>query len=226
MITLGDPESTNASGEKCEVRFFTDQRMTVVVHSDRVRNFHVNMSVRGFTLGVLELFAGQGERLDELLEQDVFEVWVDTPRHDTPQRLALLKLEYCDYQFEGTEATLEIQGRSPTAAIVDEPWETAFDGDLQELLRLGCEGLGVRATVNGVDSQQVTAYVRCPSTYGALRLLASSVNAVVSDKMDEVLIESVEAAKARLAERPVVRIGTDQVRSGRFTKGRPLRRDD
>jgi hypothetical protein len=222
VITVGDADSTNDSGETCELRFFANERMNAVVYTNCIRKFEVSRSLEGFALGVLELRAEDGAGLGQLHDQEVFEVWVNTQRHNKPERLAILRVEYCDLQFDDSEESLEIHGRSLTAVLADEPWEVAFEGPIEELLHSGCRDQGVKATIAGIASSMVVAYVRCPSTYGALRLLASSVDAIISDEMDEVRIESVQVARTRFSDYPAIQLGPDELKSGRLVKGRPV----
>lgn len=219
MIILGNPESEH-QGHKCELRFFKGSDLTATVYTDCLKKFEVTRSIQGFALGVFELRMDSGSGIGGLREQERFEVWVDSPRHDEMERLAVLRVEYCELEFDEAEATLEIHGRSPAAALVDDPWEFTFVGRLEVLLQSGCDASGVPVELSDIDDKDVVAYVRCPSTYGALRLIANSCDAIMADDMDGVRIEAVRTARARLERDAAVTLGPDELISGKLTQGR------
>ncbi|XXX73296.1 hypothetical protein WMF30_37175 [Sorangium sp. So ce134] len=173
-------------------------------------------------MNVLEvrLSAPAGSGILKLPHDAIIELWGHYPNRGS-HRLAIAKIDYWNAAREAHDE-VEIQGRSPCAVLIDQPTTLTHEGRLGELLDKVSEGK-VRFP-RGIPDIQVSAFVRAPSAYGAMRLIATSMGLLIQDDGDKFQILTSKAARENLRGRPVARISDPDILNANFRKGNPVRK--
>lgn len=223
MILLGDPAWRLPDGTGCELHFLLNGVTVAVVHGDLVKNTKVSKASLGTTVAVIHLKGRKGSGFGRLPDNAQIALWVHHPEVEKA-RLAVVQIDYWKHDFDADTESVEIHGRGALAAMIDTRWQVLFQGDLEELVARACSA--TPASIEGLARRQVSAYVDSPSVYSALRLMGVSLGFVIHENFEEwgVICSSVEKAMEQMKARPVTTIGPDQILTGTYKRGAPVRR--
>jgi hypothetical protein len=219
MKEIGDPTSVSRNGSRLELRFTNDDGVFAIVYNDCVENYSLTKVAGAVDLLELSLRAPRTSGLGLLREEAIIEMWLHDARGSI--RVGLIRSEHVAGGADETGQHISIQGRSPCGHLIDESISLDKMGTLRELIEAVAPGeIDIS---EGVPSTQVSAYLSAPSTFGALRLLATSMALVVRDAGTRVAVATRTEVMEQIRARPVAKLTDREITKASFSRGTPLR---
>jgi hypothetical protein len=220
MKELGDRHSTARDGSRAELRFSNQDGVFAVIYNDFIEDYSLTKTAGAVDLLQLKLRAPRGTGLGLLRDEATVEMWLHDVRGSVC--VGLIQSEHVAGGVDETGEYIHIQGRSPCGHLIDEAILLEHTGALRALVEAIAPGnVDVSA---GVPDARVSAYFSSPSTYGALRLLATSMRLVVRDAGKRVAVATRKEIVDQIRTRPVAKLTDKEVVKATFSRGAPIRK--
>lgn len=222
MITIGDPQLRSKDGSTFKLCFLGGGLLIATVYQDRLMEFELNKRTSGVGLLKARLRGPRGEGLGRLHEADIIEAWSGETEGEY-ECIGVTLLEYIEGSTEedGSFELVEIQGRSPCGSLIDVPASLQHVGTWRSLLEALAPG---QLTLSaGIPDGPVSAYISAPSTYGALRLLASTRGLVLRDAGSNFDVLTRAELMDLIHSRPPATITASETLKARVTKGNRIK---
>jgi hypothetical protein len=142
---------------------------------------------------------------------------------DAERRLFHGSVDYVSTSSEHGRTKIDFEARGLAAGLVDRPFKGEVGPTLQSVVTQLAEPAQLRTNVEYPETS-LSAWINAESSYGVLRLLATSLGGVVRTKDDVVELLSKERYLARVHTKPAVQLTSAEIESSRTVQGQRVRK--